>query len=229
MVTGRNYALSIRQGDGTSSRRTALTVDGETFSLQLIGDLSGVDVGNLVLFGTSIKGPALDVIVKSIERGENLTAKLTLVDAAPQIDAMVDAEVPPPWDGSVGEIIDVAGLVPAAPTVSVTDAFLMFSVAVAAGSGAVAVPVSYIVYYRLHGGGPFTSITIPAAQGSVDIVGFSVGDTIDVKAVAVSSYGLPSADSPIVQATLHEAVASSPSADDDTNKADTTLIKADFF
>jgi hypothetical protein len=115
------------------------------------------------------------------------------------------------------------------PSIAVSDAALTFNVTVIPGAGAVAVPATYVVSYRLHGGGAFSTITIPASQGAAAISGFAVGDTIDVKAHAVSAYGQPSADCPVVQATLHEAVASTPSADDDTHKADTTLLTADFF
>lgn len=229
MEAGRTYACSFRTSDGSSIRRSVITVEGETASLTLAGDLSGVDVGNLASFGTSIKGPVIDCIVKSVERGDNMTAKLTLVDAAPIIDELTDAEIPPTWDGRVGETVDISGLVPATPTVSVTDAALTFEVAVQPGTGAIALPATYVVSYRIHGGGAFSTVTIPASQTMVTISGFVVDDVIDVKARAVSSFGQSSADSPIIQATLHEAEAENPTADADTIFADTDLITVDHF
>lgn len=228
METGRSYAIVVRKSDGDSIRRSVVTVDGETSNLTLIGDVSGIDAGDIASFGTSIKGPVLDVIVKNIERGDNLTANLTLVDAAPIIDELTDAEVPPAWDGRVGEATDISGLVPAVPSVAVTDAALVFNVAVIPGAGAIAIPASYVISYRPHGGGAFSTITIPAAQGSATISGFIAGDVIDVKVHAVSAYGQASADSAIVQATLHAATPD-PSVDTDAVKADTTLLTADNF
>lgn len=229
MQEGRAYALVVRHADGSSIRRTVLTVPGELSVLDLVGDVSAIAPGDLALFGTTLKGPTIDVLVKNIERGDNLTANLTLIDAAPIIDELTDAEVPPAWDGRVGEVEDVSGLVPAVPSVAVSDAALTFNVTVTAGAGAIALPASYVISYRLHGGGAFSTITIPAYQSVAHIVGFAVGDVIDVKARAVSSFGQSSADSPIMQATLHAAIAQTPTADDDTVKADSAIFTADFF
>lgn len=228
MEAGRGYAIVIRSADGTSIRRTVTTVDGETTNLTAIGDLTGVEAGNLASFGTSVKGPVLDVIVKSLERGDNLTANLTLVDAAPIIDELTDAETPPAWDGRVGEITDISGLVPATPSILVTDSALVFNIAVIPGTGSAAIPATYVISYRLHGGGAFSTVTIPAAAGAAAITGFIAGDTIDVKAHAVSAYGQPSADSAIVQATLHAATPD-PSVDTTNVTADTTSLTADHF
>lgn len=229
MEAGRSYACVFRTSSGESIRRAVAPLAGETFVLTLVGDLSGIEVGNLAAFGTTVKGPVIDCIVKSVDRGENMTANLTLIDAAPIIDVLTDAEVPPPWDGRVGEAIDVSGLVPAVPSIVVTDDALTFYVTVTPGTGAIAIPASYVVSYRLHGGGAFSSISVPALQSVVPIGGFSVGDVIEVKARAVSAYGQPSADSPVMQATLHEADANSPTADKTDYTADSTIITADHF
>jgi hypothetical protein len=229
MQAGRSYACVFRLADGTSLRRSVITVDGETQNLTIIGDLPGVQTGNLVSFGTSIKGPVIDCIVKGVERGDNMTAKLTLVDASPIIDDLVDAEVPPAWDGRVGEATDVSSLVPAIPTISVTDAYLQFNVAVMPGTGAVALPATFAISYRLHGGGAFTIASIPASQSVLSIDGFSVGDVIDVKARAVSAYGQSSADTAIVQATLHAAETQTPTFDSTSVTFDSTILTWDHF
>ncbi|MGW1423668.1 host specificity factor TipJ family phage tail protein [Bradyrhizobium manausense] len=198
MIEGRSYAASIRLASGSSVRRSAITIPGETNALQLVGDLTGVREGNLVLFGTTIKGPTFDVLVKNVERGDNLTANLTLVDAAPEIDDLTDAEVPPAWDGRVGEITDVSALVPGAPEIAgiKTDATGLISVIVWPGAG-VAVPASYVVSHRIHGGGSFTAVTIDASAGAAQISGYLTTDDVDVKAHAVSAYGVAGADSAV--------------------------------
>lgn len=229
MEARRSYALIVRSQEGESIRRTSLTVPGTIATLQLVGDLTGIAAGDLAMFGTSLSGPAIDVIVKSIERGDNLTAKLTLLDAAPQIDTLTDADIPPAWDGRVGGDIDVSGLVPAVPNLSVTDSFLQFDAAVSAGTGSVAVPTTFVISYRPHGGGAFTAVSIPAAQGVLHIGGFVVGDVIDVKAHAVSAFGQASVDTAIVQATLHLAATNSPTFDSISHTFDLTVLTMDHF
>lgn len=228
---GRNYAIVVRTSDSNSIRRSIIAAPGEAYSFQVIGDIADVEVGNLAMVGTSVVGPALDVIVKSVERGDNMTAKLTLVDAAPQIEALVDAEIPPPWDGRVGEINDLSGRLPAVPILTVTDAELMFNVALSPGDGGPNLGETsyYVVSYRIHGGGTFSTATVAASSGVLRIDGFAVGDVIDVKAAAYTLYGVPSADTDVVQATLHEAVAQTPSADSDTVKADSDQFTVDYF
>ncbi|MDB5618475.1 hypothetical protein [Tardiphaga sp.] len=229
MEVGRSYACAFRKSDGTSIRRSVVTRAGESPNLTMVGDLSGVEVGDLAMFGTSLRGPVIDVVVKSIERGDNLTAKLMLIDAAPIIDELTDAETPPPWDGRVGEVNDVSALLPAVPDLSVADSLQQFFATVTPGSGSVALPATYVVSHRLHGGGAFMPVTITASVGVAIISGYLVGDIIDVKAHAVTAYGVPSADTAIVQATMHAATGSAPLADSSLYKADTTLITADHF
>jgi hypothetical protein len=77
------YAITIRLANGCSVRRSVTTITGETRSLCLVGDINSIKRGDLALFGTTIRGGMIDVIVKNIERGDNLTVKLTAVDAAP--------------------------------------------------------------------------------------------------------------------------------------------------
>lgn len=231
MEAGRSYAVAVRKSDGTSIWRSIITVDGETNSLQLIGDISGIAAGDLAMVGLAVAGPALDVIVKNVESGDNMTAKLTLVDAAPEIEALVDAEVPPPWNGRVGEIIDVSGLLPAVPTFTVTDSELVFNVSLSPGPGGADIGATsyYIVSYRLHGGGAFSTVTVPVSTGVARLDGFAVGDEIDVKARAFTSFNVGSAETAVQQATLHESAANTPSADNDNFTADSIAYKADYF
>ena len=105
----------------------------------------------------------------------------------------------------------------------------MFSVAVRPGEGSIVNPASYVISYRLTGVGVYTERTILAADGALNISGFAVGDVIDVKARAISSYGQTSADSAVAQATLHPAETSTPTADSTLITADSSLYKADYF
>lgn len=200
MQANRSYACVVRKSDGGSIRRTVVAVEGETSTLAMVGDLSGIDVGDLASFGTSVKGPVIDCIVKSVERGENMTAKLTLIDASPVIDDLVDADVPPAWDGRVGGEVDISGLVPAVPIIGIisTDGDGIIAVSLSPGLGSIALPASYTVSHRLSGGGTYTTVSIPAGEGVAFISGYLKIDTVDIKAHAVTSYGQVSADTAVV-------------------------------
>ncbi len=125
--------------------------------------------------------------------------------------------------------MDVSSLVPAVPTISVTDAYLQFVVEVAPGTGAIALPATFAISYRLHDGGAFTVVSIPASQGVLSIDGFAVGDVIDVKARAISAYGQSSAETAIVQATLHTADTQTPTFDSTGVHFDSTTLSWDHF
>jgi hypothetical protein len=199
MEIGRTYAVVLRLPEGTSIRRAVATVAGETSELTVIGDLDGVAAGCLALFGTAIRGPVTDVIVKNIERGDNLTATLTLIDAAPGIDDLIDAEVPPAWDGRIGETVDVSALIPAVPIISsVNWSGGVLSIALEPGSGSAMLPATFVISHRLHGGGSFSTITIEAGQRIAQISGYLSTDSVDVKARSVSSYGVASADTIVI-------------------------------
>lgn len=200
MEPGRAYACVFRTSGGESIRRSVVPSPGETANLTLIGGLTNIKPGDHASFGASIKGPVLDVIVKSVERGDNMTANLTLIDAAPVIDELVDAEVPPAWDGRVGGEVDVSGLVPAVPVIGAisTDEDGIIAVPLSPGSGSVAVPASYVVSHRIAGGGAYTTISIPAGEGAAFISGYLKTDTVDIKARAVTRYGQASADTTVV-------------------------------
>lgn len=196
MEAGRGYSCSFRTSGGEILRRNVVTVPGYAGLITVVGDTDGIAQGDLAMFGTSQKGEVLDVIVKSVERGENLTAKLTLIDAAPIIDELTDAEVPPAWDGRVGEIIDVSQLVPAVPVItSITYADGLLQVAVSPGTGSAAVVETIVISHRPHGGGVFSTVSILVSDGAAFISGYLSTDSVDVKARAVSIYGVSSAES----------------------------------
>lgn len=213
MQTGRSYACVFRTAAGESIRRTVVAISGETSNLTLIGDVTGIEAGNHASFGTSVTGPVIDCIVKSVERGDNMTARITLIDAAPIIDDLVDADVPPAWDGRVGGEVDTSALVPAVPVISAiaTDDDATIAVSVVPGTGSIAVPASYVVSHRLTGGGAYTTVSITASEGVAFISGYLTTDTVDIKAHAVTSYGQVSVDTAVTNRYGFFAFTSGPS------------------
>jgi hypothetical protein len=109
METGKTYAVRFRklpssEGNDLSILRSVMTVLGETNAVVLTG--SGVlpNVGDLLMFGES-GSVTKEMIVREVEGAEDLARRFTLVDHAPQIETLADAEVPPAWNGRVGEPI----------------------------------------------------------------------------------------------------------------------------
>ncbi|ACL61423.1 conserved hypothetical protein [Methylobacterium nodulans ORS 2060] len=120
MEAGQTYAVRFRRDDGSSLLRTIQTAPGETNTVVLTGAGTDPAVGNLAFFGPSSR-ESFACTVKGIEAMQDLSARLTLIDHAPEIEALVDAEVPPPWSGRAGgEAQEPAG----APLVAIIDAVL---------------------------------------------------------------------------------------------------------
>jgi predicted phage tail protein len=99
--SGHSYACRFRLADGTTLLKTVLnSVFGDVFALSLnFGPMPAV--GDLALFGLA-GAESREVIVKNVERADNLTARLTLIDHAPQIATLLAADVIPAWTRASG-------------------------------------------------------------------------------------------------------------------------------
>lgn len=207
MVEGSSYAVRFRTLPATdgvpdiSNLRTVQTVAGETDSIILTGAGTLPNVGDLAFFGL-LGSESFECIVKNIEAGTDLTRRITLVDHAPQIQTLADAEVPPAWDGIVGAPIGDPTLAPPVPVLGTIISGLAVGpeppiqvlVPVAVG-GPVPATQTIEVDYRLHGTSTWTILTFPVSQGSAIFSGFSKGDVIDVQARAIGYGSIPLASS----------------------------------
>ncbi|BBE74369.1 host specificity protein J [Oharaeibacter diazotrophicus] len=133
-----------------------------------------------------------------LERAEGNGVILHLVDAAPEIDAATDAEVPPEWTGRVGSPIGSVTAVPAAAvfrTVATglagTDDPNGLDVEVAPGIGSAAIVGSFELQHRLAGATDWLVRTIAAASGSASVPGYLAGDAVELRVRAVSIYAIP--------------------------------------
>lgn len=116
MEAGKAYACRFRAEDGTSILRGVHTAPGETRAISLTGAGPAPAPGDLAMFGHAAE-ESLECIVKGVEIGDDLTAKLILIDHAPQIEAETDAETPPAWSGRVGAEAGVSLIAPAVPVI----------------------------------------------------------------------------------------------------------------
>jgi len=227
MEFGLTYAARFRRADGTTLRLGVTEFVGDTNTIRVLSTPTSVAAGDLVLFGESVRGEAFPVIVKGIESGENLTARLTLVDQASNIEDLVDAETPGTWNGRIGAALAPEETTPPAPVIyaiisgdlaipnNPDDDGYSAVILVRPGSGAV-LPRSYEIEYRR----PFvtstwTVATVSAAEAAARIAEgvYSLGDVIDVRARAISIGGVASAYTSTIEHTIGEDNLSTPAID----------------
>jgi hypothetical protein len=186
----------------TSLRRSIRTVPGETRFLSFTGPGDIPKVGDLVAFGTSAK-VTIECLIKSIESNDNLTARLTLLPHAPELEFLADNVTIPPWDGAVGE---ASGSVIVAPAVPIITNIISGEdtesddVVVEIAPGNNIVPVyGYDLQHRLQGMSTWSTVSVGAGAGTVEFSGYVYGDVIEIQARAVGVTGLTSAwTTPIV-------------------------------
>jgi hypothetical protein len=101
---GNQYVARFRQSDGTSVIRTVSVPQvGATMTITLQESISpDPEVGDLLFFGVDDPGPAVLLRVRDIEWLADLTAKVTLVDDAPEISEADEGDIPP-FDSQVTE------------------------------------------------------------------------------------------------------------------------------
>jgi predicted phage tail protein len=99
---GTAYAARIRRSDGASVLATLATTAGETDTLTLAPPLpaaAGVAVGDLVLVGEAGR-ESVEMLVREIRPGPELSAELTLVSHAPAVHE-AEALPIPLWDPEI--------------------------------------------------------------------------------------------------------------------------------
>lgn len=202
MEAGKSYGIRFRAGlsqddtIGLSVIRTVQTVAGDRSSFIVNGDGGMPLAGDLLHFG---EASTVDyaLVVTGIEAGEDFSSHLRLIDAAPVIDQLVDAENIPAWSGRSGTEIDQSGLVPPAPRftsirsgISGTGAADRIDYLIEPGSGAVG-SASFEIDHRPIGTTVWTPITIPVANGGGSITAYSNGTGVHMRARAFSAVGTP--------------------------------------
>lgn len=153
--------------------------------------------------------------IVSVEPAQDMSYRLTLQPAAPELETLTDAEVAPSWTRLAGDAVSVSGT-PDAPiigTITSEPAEYVYSgVPLAQVFVPVslpytnAVPVGWIwVWHRVTGSGAWSITTLPGTSGVVQL-SYPLGSAITVYATAVSVYGDPSSPSPIQYHDVEGAV-----------------------
>ncbi|MFN3319928.1 MAG: hypothetical protein ACK43M_14360 [Allorhizobium sp.] len=228
MVEGVEYGLCFRvfaSAEDTVGQSYIYPVDtmpGET-DLIRFADAAGElrpAVDRLVTFGP-ISTVSNSLRVTRIESGEDFTVHMRLVDAAPIIDELTDAEEPPTWSGRAGDDVSYASENPPQPRITLVESGFkgtgvagLISVSVAPGTGAVTTS-SFRIQHRAFGTTPWSSIDFPAADGGVQISGYDTGEVVEIRLYALAADGALSAPSSIVTLTVGENDADLPLQIDD--------------
>lgn len=93
LESGKTYVFRIRREDGTQVTETITSAAGEFQTLTLANPLMTGGVGDLYVVGEVNRGVA-QLIVRKIDPGDDLTATITAVDAAPDVWT-ADSGTPP--------------------------------------------------------------------------------------------------------------------------------------
>lgn len=218
--SGGPYGARFRLADGASVLWRIATPTEDTAALRLttiaekwpVSDASGYrptdddwlpaqeDLAFVGLWGAE----TIECIVKDVEMGEGLTAQLTFVPSAPEIDNILDGLTPPAWDGRVGSEVTTSVGTPGIPMLfhiasgeaarEDSDAassyppirFDIFST----GAEQVA---TYQVRHRLQGASTWSGpATFSGSESRGEITGYTKGQIVELQPQAVGLTGLTS-------------------------------------
>ncbi|MBA85742.1 MAG: phage tail protein [Rhodobacteraceae bacterium] len=235
MTEGESYAIRFRvyadaeDAIGTSVVRIVQTAPGETQLLTVQGSGDMPRAGDLVHFGPATS-ESYHQIVRAVEATEDMCSILHLVDAAPQIDTILDATDIPAWSSRVGDELDDNLLQPSAPRfVSVvsgldgTDEEGLITFLIEPGAGAITT-ASYELDHRLQGAPSWTTVSIPAANGGGSLDDYATDDLVELQLRGISATGVAGPNSAILTLTVGADDAGIPAALDADAINVTTLL-----
>ena len=208
MDAGQSYGLRVRRSDGTSAVYTLQNVgtSGNYTTVTLataVPTATAAKAGDLFMFGESTLESA-PMLVKKIEPGPDMTAKLTLVDAQPGVWA-ADTDAIPAFNSYITDQTLLTQQKPPAPTFTLSsdetvierlaDGTLQDRIGVTIGAyKSTKVPVATMeVQFRETGSVDYrqcATATIATKQFFISPVVQGVG--YDVRVRAVTQYGIAS-------------------------------------
>ncbi|WP_180375627.1 phage tail protein [Mesorhizobium sp. 8] len=184
--------------------RKITAIEGDTKAFVLQGDGLAPSPGTIIMLG-EYGSESIPLILTGIQRREDGGSDLTLLPAAPEIDALTDAIPIPTWDGKVGEVVDQSGVIPEAPRVvwvryDAASAKTMVRLEPAPTN--VVELASYTVSHRLAGAGGWSTATSTASSAMVELPGYTVGDQIELQVRATSAWGTAGTLSGTISVTI---------------------------
>lgn len=223
MEEGMNYGIRFRtgmtEGDpiGSSVVRQVLTVEGETNAVVLLDVTDIPGDGEIVHFGRlAIESEAM--IVAAQEPAEGMAQAISLIAVSDLIDDDTDAEEPPEWSPRIGAEIEIPDE-PGGPEIlrvlsgmSGTGTSGGLVVLVGPDPDSEVPPAEYEIQHRLAGDTLWTTETVEAASATADIDDYLYGDSVEIRARALSRDGTPGPYSDIVDAVIGEEDGGVPAA-----------------
>jgi len=211
---GTDYAIRFRAFDDAEDETGHSVVRDVTIPLSggrglLLGGTGEVpEVGTLVHFGPK-STESLALRVKGIEPGQDFSSILHMVEAAPIIDDLTDAEVPPAWDGRVGSVATIEELTPAVPLISAiatgtagTGEANGLIVVLVPGTGSAAILTGYEVDHRIAGTTTWTTEAVAVGSSSISITDYVAGNQVELLARAIAVGDVASANTAMVTFTV---------------------------
>lgn len=209
MAGGTSYALRFRLADGTSLLCPVATAAGESATMSFATAIASGGTmpaaGDLALFGEA-GTESSEMIVRSIEPATDMSATITLFDAAPEIyDA--DAEPLPPYDPQITLPPIVQRATPPAPVIlsvrsdegaivrSSNNAYtqrIVVGFGLAASNGSVPAEIVQLRYREDGTSAGWTTVSVPPAAGSVAASPVDAGETYRLELRSISQLGLAS-------------------------------------
>lgn len=216
---GSRYGLSFQLDTEDTTEAVVIEVTGQTGETRLLRAIVGQDRpvrGQLVWFG-GLGEETERARVVQIDPAEDMAYQLTLVNDAPELDALAAAHVVTPWSPAIGEPsgeIAVSGA-PSIVEVAISDTFDTLVSAEVTGSAAAYVR-EIVVQHRLLGDPDWTDASIPGSAGTVALT-YADGDVIELRATAYNLAGNPGGTSSVLEYTVDYAAPAVPAALDEAS------------
>lgn len=206
MESDKNYMVTIRSDEDMAVQEAVDTEAGNQTTLALstpIPASKNVDKGDIYAFGESQK-EVVDLIITKIQTRENLNAKITAVDAAPDIhDA--DTGTIPSYDSQITAPTEPNQVRPPAPTIQ----NIRSSETTSTKDGDGSYPAKLVIAYDVAKGFPSLKVEArysrestkkswkgnaeaEAASGTISLTGVEVGKSYYVQVRAITENGMTS-------------------------------------
>ena len=227
-VYGIRFRVYADEDDsiGTSLVREIANTGTGTALLRLIVSDAMPASGDVVHVGP-LATESLPMKILEIEPAEDFSARLSLIAAAPIIDALADAEVPPAWSPRVGAPIPLPASALPAPRITriASEPVYAFplpgagdpeaqeapiTVLLAPGVSGAVLLSSYRIEHRLQGAPAFDSVTLPTTNGGAQIDGYMSGQVVELRAISIAANGAESPASPAILHTVGSGAAPLP-------------------
>jgi len=197
----KSYNMRFRLEDGSSVITNVTPTDGAGVRTEFDFDptTENIQVGDLVMFG-EINSESQRLIVKSIERGPDFTAKVVCVDESPEI-YNADTGTIPEFDSNTTDPVDITQTLPDAPDIVSVEAgtgallplgngaFLPRILVGVEGKGTIPAARNYSVRYR-RGNNAWKMVTIGSDESTAILSEVQTGEVYEIQARAISIYNL---------------------------------------